>query len=497
MTGWFKVDRDGLRKIIERRGKSIIISELLQNAWDESSTRVTVTLVKIPGRPLAHLVVKDDNPDGFHDLSHAYTMFAESKKKGDPSKRGFMDLGEKLVLSLCKSAEIRSTTGSVHFHEDDTMSKGRHKTERGSVFEADVRLNQSEFDEVLESFWQLIPTGDCVTTLNGEELPTRTPITTFEAKLQTTRSDEEGVMRKTVRKTKVEIYDITDKDREGQMGGWIYEMGIPVVPTGDRYHVNVMQRVPVNMERDNVPPSYLKKLRAEVLNKTVALLTKDEVSEGWVTNALESDDIEDEAVVETLDKRFGKKRASFDPSDNEANMNLTGQGYTVVHGPSLPKAAWGNVRRAGAIKSSGKIAPTPKPYSDDPNAKPVEVISRSDWNQGMRDIDKVVREMAGVLLDKPDILVRYVKPNERWWAAAWTGGIDWNLSSLGWKYFQSWREYPERIVNTVIHEFAHGKAGNHLDENFHKACTRYGAQLAMAIAKRELPFLTKALRDAE
>jgi len=491
MTGWFKVDRDGLRKIIERRGKSIILSELLQNAWDEDSSKVTVTLDKISGRPLGHLVVEDDNPDGFHDLSHAYTMFAESKKKGDPSKRGFMDLGEKLVLSLCKSAEIRSTKGSVHFLEDDTMKRGRQKTERGSVFTADVRLNQQEFDEVLESFWRLIPPGDCVTMLNGEELPAREPIATFETKLQTTKADEEGVMRKTVRKTKVEIYEPLDGEE-----AHIYEMGIPVVSTGDRYHVNVLQRVPVNMERDNVPPSYLKKLRAEVLNKTVRLLTKDEAAESWVTNALESEDVEDEAVTETLDKRFGKKRASFDPTDQEANMNLTAQGYTVVSGRSLPKAAWENIRRAKAIKSSGKIAPTPKPYSDDPDAPPVDVIQREDWNQGMKDVEKIVREMAAALLDKPDILVRYVRPGRRHWAACWHGGIDWNISCLGYKCFENWREHPLSIVDTVIHEFAHSFASNHLDEGFHKGCTKLGAKLAQAMAKRQLPFLNKALKDA-
>jgi hypothetical protein len=209
---------------------------------------------------------------------------------------------------------------------------------------------------------------------------------------------------------------------------------------------------------------------------------------------MESDDIEGAAVTTTLDKRFGKKRASFDPSDPEANMNLTAQGYTVVSGRSLPKAVWENVRRAGAMKSSGKIAPTTTPYSDDPDAPPVEIIMRNNWNQGMVEVEKVVRGMAKTLLNEDDFLVRYVKPRQRNWSACWYGGIDWNVSALGWKYFENWREHPVKIINTIIHEFAHSQASNHLDENYHKACTKLGAKLAIAIAKGELGFLARALK---
>jgi hypothetical protein len=32
-------------------------------------------------------------------------------------------------------------------------------------------------------------------------------------------------------------------------------MGIPVVETGDRWHVDVAQKVPLNFDRDNLPPA--------------------------------------------------------------------------------------------------------------------------------------------------------------------------------------------------------------------------------------------------
>ena len=94
----FLVDKKGLAKLLERRGKAFILHELLQNAWDENTTRVDVTAEWLGDRTVRVTVV-DDKPEGFADLTHAYTLFAESAKKTDPTKRGRFNLGEKLVIA--------------------------------------------------------------------------------------------------------------------------------------------------------------------------------------------------------------------------------------------------------------------------------------------------------------------------------------------------------------------------------------------------------------
>jgi len=43
---WFVVDKEGLRKTLERKGKAFAIYELLQNGYDENSTKVEVTLTE-------------------------------------------------------------------------------------------------------------------------------------------------------------------------------------------------------------------------------------------------------------------------------------------------------------------------------------------------------------------------------------------------------------------------------------------------------------------
>ena len=97
---WFKVDTRGLAEIAKRRGVAFIVTEPIQNAWDERSSRVEVTLTPVPGVPLVDLRVADDSPDGFRDLADSYMMFRRSYKLANPEQRGRFNVGEKLLLSV-------------------------------------------------------------------------------------------------------------------------------------------------------------------------------------------------------------------------------------------------------------------------------------------------------------------------------------------------------------------------------------------------------------
>jgi hypothetical protein len=69
---WLDVDMEGMRKVLERRGKQLAIYELVQNGWDENVTKVEVTLAR-PENGRSELVVDDDSPEGFRDLTDSYT----------------------------------------------------------------------------------------------------------------------------------------------------------------------------------------------------------------------------------------------------------------------------------------------------------------------------------------------------------------------------------------------------------------------------------------
>ena len=117
-------------------------------------------------------------------------------------------------------------------------------------------------------------------TFNGDRLLPRKPLRTFETSLETLAADEEGVMRPRVRKTQVAIYEALPGETPS-----LYEMGLPVVETGDKWHVNIGQKVPLNRDRDNVRPAFLQSVRVAVLNAAFDLLTTERRGHGCLVQA--------------------------------------------------------------------------------------------------------------------------------------------------------------------------------------------------------------------
>jgi hypothetical protein len=160
---WFEVDKNGLSKLLERRGKSFVLFELIQNAWDQNVTTVEVSFELIKGRHAATIIVADDDPNGFENLAHAFTLFAETTKKKDPTKRGRFNVGEKLVLACCEEAEVLTTSGGVKFTRDGDRKSLHKGTEKGSVFSGIVKMTKSQFQEARKSVDKLIPPSGIVT----------------------------------------------------------------------------------------------------------------------------------------------------------------------------------------------------------------------------------------------------------------------------------------------------------------------------------------------
>src|SRR6185503_2083242 len=129
-------------------------------------------------------------------------------------------------------------------------------------FSGTFKITREEFEEMVAGVRMVAPPAHIETTFNGELLDQRPILYTFSCSLATVRADEEGVLRPTQRRTDVHVYPV----RPGETAH-IFEMGIPVVETGDAWHYDVQQRVPVNWERNNVPPAYLRSLRVAVLSE--------------------------------------------------------------------------------------------------------------------------------------------------------------------------------------------------------------------------------------
>lgn len=473
MKNWFEVDKHGLAKILERKGKEFVVFELIQNSWDEPGvTRVTASL-EYRGQNRARLVVEDDAPQGFKDLAHAFTLFADSAKKTNPEQRGRFNLGEKLVLAISDEVTIATTKGSIRF---DT--EGRHHLRSrqavGSRVECLLRLKADKCAAVEAQVRRLIPPPDIATNFNGAMLQPWQVATEFRATLPTEIAGEDGFLMRTNRETTVRLFNVAPGKT-----AMLYEMGIPVVETGDKWHCDIGQKVPLTLDRENVQPSFLRQLRVAVFNRMHAELATEDVNSEWAGAAVAAPDCAPEAVQSYMEKRFGDKRVSFDPSDPEANKLAVSQGYTVVHGSMMSSGAWKNAKAASAIQPAGQVTPGPKVWTgqDNPDAAIFhDWIPEAKWTNGMREIAEFAQRVADKVLSRP-ITVKFCATPHHLGGASYgpSGELVFNKFRLGADWFE--RGVHDDVVRLLIHEFGHQYSADHLSSEYHEALCRIGAKL--------------------
>jgi hypothetical protein len=472
MTQWFNVDKVGLGRQAEEQGKGRLVGELIQNALDEPGvTQIAVNLALVPGQALADLTVEDDSEEGFKDLSHAYTLFAASNKRDNPEQRGQFNLGEKLVLAVCVRASICTTKGTIVFDPDQgRIENPDEKRERGSIFQGRIKMTGDEYSQVCDYLRSLLLPDGISVTFNGDRLLPRQPIHTLQASLETQIADSKGVMRPTTRKTVVSLFE----PLPGEVPS-LYEMGLPIVDTSDRWHVNVHQKVPLNKDRNNVPPRFLKAVRTLVLNEMLNSLTEEDANADWVRQASSDPNCSEEAIKKVLNLRFGDKFAAFDPNDKEAGKRFVSEGGVLVYGPMLSPQEWKKAKEAGAIHSAAKLCPSPKPYSKEKDGKQVTIIAPDKWTPGMRQIaDYAVllgQELMGVAVS-----VTFVNTTNAFLACYAAGGdLHFNMFRLGHAWFED--GINEEVDKLLIHEFGHQYSGDHLSEEYHDALCLLGAKL--------------------
>jgi hypothetical protein len=470
----FEVDKDGLRKLLERRDKSFVVTELVQNSWDEDSTRVDVTLELLPDKVnRAKLVVEDDDPEGFTDITHAYTLFAESEKTHDAEKRGRFNLGEKFVIAACEWAEVSTTTGRIVFDDE-----GRHEHDpdrkAGSRFEGLIEMTPEEYGVVERIVMTLIPPTDTITTYNGKVVPARTPIKTFETPVWTEIASDDGRLKRTLRKTTVELYEPLPGETS-----MIYELGLPVVEFehGDRWHVNVGQKVPLTIERDNVTPAWLKDIRRIVLNEAYDLLTAEDADATWILDGAGDEEVKPEALKKAIDLRFGPAVA-FDPSDPEANRLAASEGYSTITSRALPREVWQQVKKNQILQPAGQVTPSIKPYLPG-QAMTRKVRPVEEWTAGMQNAAEFVRWLAPKLIGAGLIDVQVIDdPEAMQFEVNYSPGMDgdsgrfeFNLRRLGHRWFEG---DPVEGLDKVLYALAHNFTTDRLSAEFYRAVAILG-----------------------
>jgi hypothetical protein len=360
---WITANRKGLANTLSELERWRAVAEAYQNARDTDARNIVMSLSK-PKRGYSVLTVEDDDPTGFVDLRHAYELFGDTPKRDDPTKAGRFTIGEKKLLALCKEASVESTKGTVIFeivNGKENRRESRKKRPAGTLATFVLVMSAEQYEATCKAMTSLIPDENIRVVFNDGQIATRKPGMTFKATLQTEYADETRKMIRRPRETEVSLYDPLPGEKAS-----IYELGIPVVETGDRWHVDVRQRVPLNSDRDNVTPSYLETVRALVANHAHGMLKPEEASATWVVEALSSDKIEKESYESLETKRFGEKKVVIDPSDPESAKKAFEHGYTPIYGRTLTASS----RTTAASEPSRLPAPSSRHRSRTARAAP-------------------------------------------------------------------------------------------------------------------------------
>ena len=147
-------------------------------------------------------------------------------KKHDAEKAGRFNLGEKIVLAFCKEARIETTRGTVLFNGKGREEQPRRRRDAGTRFWALIECTPDRYDEFQAHLRHILVKPGLTLTVNGALVPGQQPIAVFEETLLTEHGDD---LKSTRRKCAVEIY----QPQDGQTA-MLYELGIPVVETGDK-----------------------------------------------------------------------------------------------------------------------------------------------------------------------------------------------------------------------------------------------------------------------
>ncbi len=445
---WFDIDRAGLRRMTN--GLSTLVWEMLQNAVDTDADEINLVIepLVVRGttvRSRTVLTIVDNDPRGYADLRHAFTLFAPSTKADDSSKRGFMNVGEKLVLAWAVEGTVETMTGSVKFNEDGTRTTGRRRTEVGSYHRFVLDVPATERDKMVAAARRvLVPVGKTV-RVNGEVLQSSPVLDETKASLRLLAL-KDGVMQTSEKVTRLTLHE-----PDAEHGAWLYVLGMPVQKIDIRWSVNVEGRLKQDVKRDQVPEAQLQRIRVAVTDLMVDTLTVADANT-WSRAALK--DAAPVTVRRLVDLRHGEGALTYDSHDREANARAQSNDRTVIYGGSYSGDEWAAIKRV-RDEDPSFAAPAGQLFPTLPSTVPAQPIPRSEWTVDAVRIAEYAEKAFRHLFDKS--LSVSIVANRDVTCCAQMGGtsLTFAVHKLpgGWKWFEAGNEADQ--VALLLHEFGH------------------------------------------
>lgn len=468
----FQVSTQGMRQLHADRHPEQLIKELVQNAFDEETTTCDITLKHQPNGVL--ITVEDDGP-GFSDISHAYTLMADTPKRLNPEKRGRFNMGDKEVISLATWATIETTGSTVRFPRQGGRKVSTNTREIGTKVTVHMPWSKEQSDRLKDRLPLIRPPETIRYTVNGIPVTNTPTLRVTRAILPTIVQPVPGQpMRPARRSTEIHIAI------PGLQEGWLYEMGIPIQPINLPYDVDIMQKVPMPPNRDTVSEAYLKDIYTEVLAAMYQDMEKEQFADTWVRTAMESNKITEDAVKTTIKQRYGDKVVTWS-SKTDSNMKAIDNGYEVIHPRTISKPEMDNMRRLGGLQTSNDIFPP----SDPRDLKPINVSQ----DQAKQHFARWVTDLGGLAGKKVEVKFTN-NPNSRMLACCTMNTSNptmfFNTGLLEDSFFEA---RGQRQLELVIHELGHAETSGEMSHGpaWGTGCSSVASKIAHAFQQGKIP----------
>ncbi len=248
--------------------------EALQNAFDESAPRVSVTLAP------DEVVVEDDAETGIADERLVYTLFL-SDKPDDPTRRGRMGRGLKELIAGMDCAWVETVGTTIEFGEHGRRSRDNDRT-RGTRLVLRRAFSDAELSEAKRLLRLCIPPNGTSLKLDGRHVRRpRTVLVLRDCHLETVVVTD-GVERAAMGSTSLAVYAPRRNEQPH-----LFEMGLPVKAWNVPWHADIAQRVPLAEGRDSVPDRYELAVKAALLEAMIgSYLESRDFRADWVHEVL-------------------------------------------------------------------------------------------------------------------------------------------------------------------------------------------------------------------
>lgn len=464
----FEIDTEGFRIQMSEIKLWRLIQELISNAFDEESVKIIRCTVEKFGSKRIHVAVEDDG-DGFLDYRDIFTLFKDSYKRTNPSKRGRFNLGEKQFFAVAEKGSVVTNKWTVKF-KDDTRVIEKRKSSKGTVVNAIfLKPDEESVESITTQLKNLVVPKGKDLYINNDVVSNKLMVRAFRTRLPTSIASGKNSRLVTVKRdTEVILYSKHDDEES-----IIYELGVPIQTLQDSisWHIDIQQKVPQVTSRNVVSDKYLQLLYSEIAKNTLDLITEDNVGSSWVSDALKKSDTATSRQL--LEKMYGTDKVMIESvTDYMANEKAMDNGYALIKGRTLdPDVRKNLTKKTELVKYASKEFGTN--FGD---AKPVEPNAKMIWYA------ETVKRIAYDVLKK-DIDVEFFSMKESdTIAQAEERILSYNVAKTKKSFFNG---FTARGLDILIHELGHIEDNSlcsqqyaHYNKNYLNTVTRIAGEIA-------------------